>query len=231
MDGGIASAKQGHDVIMTPTSHCYFDYYQADPEFQPVAIGGYTTLKKVYSFEPVPPGLNQQQAENILGAQGNVWTEYIKTPAHAEYMSVPRMSALAEVCWTAKEKRDWERFIQSMQLHYKRLDHLDVNYCPGSYKVNIEIFRKEDDDVYARLSSEIWDADIYYTINGNMPDIDSDIYKNPVLLDSASVIKAVIFQNNNMIICNLQAGTTSKMVHFFQLIQPARRSGVIMSVH
>ena len=81
--GGVESARQGHDVIMCPTSHCYFDYYQADPETSPVAIGGLTTLKKVYSFNPVPEELNEEESKYILGAQGNLWTEYVKTNERA----------------------------------------------------------------------------------------------------------------------------------------------------
>ncbi|MFP4471610.1 MAG: beta-N-acetylhexosaminidase, partial [Bacteroidales bacterium] len=102
-DGGIEAARQGHDVVMSPVSHCYFDYYQGNPDFEPVAIGGFTTLKKVYSFDPTPPVLNAEEAKHILGGQGNVWTEYIPSPEHAEYMSTPRMTALAEVLWSPKE--------------------------------------------------------------------------------------------------------------------------------
>ena len=128
-EGGIEAAKQGHDVIMTPTSHCYFDYYQADPETEPIAIGGYLPLKKVYSFEPTPEELNADEGKYILGAQGNVWTEYISTPEYAEYMSVPRMCALAEIVWSPKEARDWNDFQTRLNSHFKRLDVMDVNYC------------------------------------------------------------------------------------------------------
>ncbi len=109
-EGGIDAATQGHDVIMCPVSHCYFDYYQGNPDFEPLAIGGFTSLKKVYSFDPVPEELNEVQAKHILGGQGNVWTEFIPTPEHAEYMAVPRMTALAEVLWSTKENQSWESF-------------------------------------------------------------------------------------------------------------------------
>lgn len=128
MEGGIEAAKQGHDVIMTPTSHCYFDYYQGDKETEPLAIGGLTPLDKVYAFEPVPAELTPEEARHILGAQGNVWTEYIKTPEYAEYMSVPRMSALAEVVWSPQEARDWEDFQQRLQRLFLGLDAMGVNY-------------------------------------------------------------------------------------------------------
>jgi hexosaminidase len=133
MEGGILAARQGHDVVMTPTAYCYFDYYQADPAFQPEAIGGFTTLKKVYSFEPTPPELNEDEAAHILGAQGNMWTEYIATPAHAEYMALPRMTALAEVLWSPKTQRDWDDFLSRLQTQCKRFDKMKVNYCRGSF--------------------------------------------------------------------------------------------------
>ncbi len=100
--GGIEAARQGHDVIMTPTSHVYFDYYQGDPELEPLAIGGLTPLRQVYAFEPVPDELTADEAKHVLGAQGNVWTEYMKTPHYVEYMVFPRLLALAEVVWSTR---------------------------------------------------------------------------------------------------------------------------------
>ena len=120
-EGGIEAAKLGHDVIMTPTSHCYFDYYQGPPESEPLAIGGDLPLDKVYSFEPVPPELSAEEARFILGAQGNVWTEYIKTWSHVEYMVLPRMLALAEVVWTPAELKDWSSFRQRALAHQELL--------------------------------------------------------------------------------------------------------------
>lgn len=148
--GGIEAARQGHDVIMTPTSHCYFDYYQADPETEPLAIGGFTPLEKVYSFEPAPEELTEEEARYVLGAQGNLWTEYIKTPEQAEYMSVPRMCALAEVVWSRKEARDWEDFLKRLTRHFRRLDGMEVNYCRSSYRAEIG----------TRLDEEQWRNEI-----------------------------------------------------------------------
>ena len=128
MEGGIEAARQGHDVIMTPTSHCYFDYYQADPVQEPLAIRGLTPLEKVYSFEPVPENLSAEDAAHILGAQGNVWTEYMATTDHVEYMVFPRMLALAEVVWSPQELRNWEDFVQRLPAQLQHLDTLGVNY-------------------------------------------------------------------------------------------------------
>ena len=126
--GGIEAAQMGHDVIMTPTSHCYFDYYQADPENEPLAIGGYLPLRRVYEFNPIPLDLTEEQAKHVMGGQGNVWTEYMKTSDHVEYMAFPRAIALAEVLWTPNRKHNFEDFTQRLNHHFKRLDALNVNY-------------------------------------------------------------------------------------------------------
>ncbi len=128
--GGIAAAKQHHNVIMTPTDYCYFDYYQSESkDTEPLAIGGFLPVEKVYSYEPIPEELTAAEAKYILGAQANVWTEYIPTPAQAEYMIFPRMCALAEVVWSPKEKRNWNSFTTRMQTHFKRLDAFHINYA------------------------------------------------------------------------------------------------------
>ena len=109
-DGGIEAAQQEHQVIMTPGSHCYFDHYQGDKETEPIAIGGFTPLEKVYAFNPLHEELNNSEAKFILGAQANVWTEYITTTDHIEYMVLPRMSALSEVLWTGPNATNFTDF-------------------------------------------------------------------------------------------------------------------------
>ena len=136
-EGGVAAAKQKHNVVMSPGSHCYFDHYQGDPANEPLAIGGFTTVQKVYSYEPVPEELTSEQGKYILGAQGNVWTEYILTPEHVEYMTVPRMLALAEVLWTPKERRDEKDFIQRLEQEFPRLEKMKVNASKSLYQVRI----------------------------------------------------------------------------------------------
>ncbi len=126
-EGGIKAAQQGNNVIMTPTSHLYLDYYQAEAETEPLAIGGFIPLEKTYSYEPIPDTLTQEESEFILGAQGNLWTEYTHTGNKAEYMVYPRGSALAEVVWSPKEKRNWHNFLQRMQTHFKRFEYQEVN--------------------------------------------------------------------------------------------------------
>jgi len=198
MQGGIDAAKQGHDVIMTPTSHCYFDYYQADPEFEPKAIGGFTTLKKVYSFEPIPPELTKEEANHVLGAQANIWTEYIPTAEHAEYMAFPRMIALAEVVWSPKEKRNWRHFNRRLQTHFKYLDHKNINYSKGSYKVNITTEADTSNTYNIKLESEIWNAKIHYTLDGNDPDTSSLLYTDAFEINETTIIKAGVFEDGKL---------------------------------
>lgn len=130
MQGGVEAARQGHDVIMTPTSHVYFDYYQGDEANEPLAIGGYTPLEQVYEFDPVPAELTTPEAARVLGAQGNVWTEYMKTGDRVEYMVFPRALALSEVVWSATPVRDWEFFKWRLRSHLARLDRMGVRYRP-----------------------------------------------------------------------------------------------------
>jgi hexosaminidase len=128
VSGGIAAAQQRHDVIMTPTSHAYFDYAQGDPALEPFSIGGNLPLEKVYSFEPVPSVLTPAEATHIIGAQGNVWTEYMLTPAQVEFMVFPRMLAMAEVTWSPASARDWESFMKRLPSALAGLDRLGVKY-------------------------------------------------------------------------------------------------------
>ena len=129
--GGIEASRRGHDVVMTPYSHLYFDYYQSeDRENEPFAIGGFLPLDTVYAYEPVPPQLRAADAANIIGAQANVWTEYMKTGEHVEYMLFPRMFALAEVTWSSAELKDYEDFLRRIGWHIDRIDALDINYRP-----------------------------------------------------------------------------------------------------
>jgi hexosaminidase len=130
IDGGIAAAKAGHDVVMAPGTHLYFDKYQSPPEGQPLAIGGFVPLEHVYSFEPIPAALTETEAKHVLGAQGQIWTEYILDSDHIELMALPRMCALAEVVWTPAAQKDYDDFYTRLETHAKRLDRLDVKYFP-----------------------------------------------------------------------------------------------------
>jgi len=126
MKGGIEAAEAGHDVVMTPNTHCYFDYYQSeDWENEPPAIGHTLPLAKVYAFDPTD-GVSADNVHHVLGGQGNIWTEYIPTSDQVEYMAYPRAAALAEAVWSAQ--RDYDDFLRRLRVHLQRLDQLQVNY-------------------------------------------------------------------------------------------------------
>ena len=128
IQGGIAAAKQGHDVVMAPQQDLYFDHYQADPEREPLAIGGMTPIEDTYAYEPIPAELTADDAKHVIGTQGCVWTEYMATPEQVEYMAYPRALALAEIAWSPREARDWTSFSERLPSGLRYLDALGVRY-------------------------------------------------------------------------------------------------------
>lgn len=128
--GGVEAAKQHHDVIMTPGHSVYFDHYQDEnKDNEPLAIGGLTTVKDVYSYEPTPIGLSAEEQKFVLGSQANVWSEYMKTTDYVEYMILPRMTALSEIVWTQKDAKNWEDFDARLQHMAERYDAMGLNYA------------------------------------------------------------------------------------------------------
>lgn len=178
--GGIEAAKQKHDVIMTPTDYVYFDYGQGNPKNEPIHIGGYLPLTKVYNYNPTPAELTKEEQQYILGAQGNVWTEYLKTPAAVEYMVFPRMIALSEVVWTPNDKKDYNDFLKRLSYHFSLLDKLNVNYRIPEPEGLKDIVVTEAGDVKIKLSSYVPNSKIYYTLDGSVPDEKSTLYKKPI---------------------------------------------------
>ncbi|MDR3708623.1 MAG: beta-N-acetylhexosaminidase [Capsulimonadaceae bacterium] len=127
-EGGIAAARSGHDVVMAPNKSTYLDYYQADPASEPLAIGGLLPLRNVYEYHPIPAELTPAESKHILGTQGQLWTEYMPTPEHVEYMAFPRACALAEVAWGTSDAGDYDGFLARLKMHLSRLSALGVNY-------------------------------------------------------------------------------------------------------
>lgn len=127
--GGIAAAKENHDVIMTPSTYVYLDYYQADPKTEPLAIGGFLPIEKVYGYEPAPKELTEEQQKKIIGIQANVWTEYLPTSSSIEYMVYPRACAVAETAWSPKSLKNYDDFKNRLKTHAQRLENLKVNYA------------------------------------------------------------------------------------------------------
>jgi hypothetical protein len=154
--GGKEAASSGHDVVMTPQSHCYFDHYQAlDLSLEPRGIGGYTSLQKVIAFEPVPAGLNAEQEKHILGGQANLWTEYIGSAAHLGYMLFPRLCAMAEALWSPKSVRDAAHFQQRIAVENVRLEKLGVNYRRD---MSVAIGEWSPENISAKVTAVEWDV-------------------------------------------------------------------------
>ncbi len=188
--GGIEAAKMQHDVVMTPGSPCYFDHYQAGPEGEPLAIGGMNTLKQVYDYDPLPKELNEQQATYIMGAQANLWTEYISANEQVEYMVLPRMLALSEVLWSKKDGKDWLGFNERLKPSYRYFDQKGYHYCKGDFKAQIIPVAKNG-KLTAEIATEQPDATIRYTTDGSEPDAGSKKYESALSIDSSMTIKAI----------------------------------------
>jgi hexosaminidase len=161
--GGIEAAKSGHGVVMTPTSHCYFDYYQSDNPDEPLAIGGYLPLEKVYNFEPVPPTLSTEEQAFILGAQGNVWTEYMPNSDKVEYMVLPRMQAMAEIGWTQPAHKDLTRFINKLDDHFTWWKAADYEYADKTLEIKTA-YHQINYTTGLTLETMHPEGEIYYTI-------------------------------------------------------------------
>ncbi len=195
-EGGIAAAKDKHAVVMTPGTHCYFDHYQGAPAVEPLAIGGYTTVQKVYAYEPIPAELTKEEGRYILGAQGNVWTEYMTTPEHVEYMAMPRMAALAEVLWSPKEVRNEREFIRRLEQELPALDRLHVNYSRSLYNVEYSFAgSKVRGKVLMSLKTTPGLGEVHYTLDGTEPTVASAQFSAPIELLGSSTVKAVLFRD------------------------------------
>ena len=189
-EGGIAAAKLGHDVIMTPNSHFYFDYYQSlDTDAEPFGIGGYIPMEQVYSYDPAFPELTPEQQKHILGVQANLWTEYVLSDEHLEYMLLPRLAALSEVQWCQPETKDWNRFIGSFRMDeiYSQMGYEFAKHIFGvtaSYAVD-----PEKGGVVMTLTTQ-GGAPIRYTLDGSDPTASSPLYKAPVTMGESCTFKA-----------------------------------------
>ncbi|RRA99903.1 glycoside hydrolase family 20 protein [Larkinella rosea] len=190
-EGGIEAAKQKHNVVMTPGDFCYLDQYQGNPVQEPLAGGGFLPIEKVYSYEPTPAELTPEQQKYILGVQGNVWTEYIPTTQHVEYMVFPRASALAEIGWIPQGPRNFEDFAVRLKEHLKRLSYLNVNYSKRLLDIRAVTQFTDADQLQVRLEKLDSDSKMYYTTNGKQPSTSSTEYFTPIALKKTTTIKAI----------------------------------------
>ncbi len=199
MAGGIEAAQMGHDVIMTPNSYAYFDYYQTSfVEDEPFAIGGYLPVETVYSFDPTPESLTDEQKKHILGVQANMWTEYVATPEHVEYMLLPRMAAISEVQWTAAEKKNYDNFLKRLPQLTDLYDKMGYNYATHVYDVKALLEPNFQTNALDVEFSTLGNSPIYYTLDGSEPTTSSIEYIGKFSIKEDAEIKAAAFSNGKI---------------------------------
>lgn len=195
--GGIEAARMGHDVIMAPNSHCYFDFYQTDKtESEPLAIGGYLPLEKVYGLEPTA-GLTPEQAERVLGAQANLWTEYIASTEHVEYMVLPRMAALAEVQWVQPAQKDFDDFTARLAKLLTLYQRDGLNYSKHIYDIKASFVPDTLNKALIVTMNTIDNVPIYYTLDGSKPTEHSQKYVSPISIQHSAHFRAEAIRPNN----------------------------------
>lgn len=190
--GGIEAAHQHHDVIMTPNTYLYFDYYQSKKvEDEPLAIGGYLPIEKTYNYEPIPKELTKEEQQYIKGVQANLWTEYIPVFSQVQYMVLPRLGAAAEVQWTDPSKKDYKDFLRRVPHLVAVYDCYGWNYATHVYDVNVDMKADTVNHVLNVQLSTMADDPIYYTLDGQDPTEKSLKYTKPFTIDQSVVLKTM----------------------------------------
>ncbi|MCL5245290.1 glycoside hydrolase family 20 protein [Cellulophaga sp. 20_2_10] len=198
--GGLEASAEGHDVVMTPGTHCYFDHYQGDQDKEPLAFGGYTPLRKVYNFDPVVEGMSVAQEKHVLGGQANLWAEYLPTEEQSEYMIFPRLAAMSEAVWSSKENKDWTNFSGRVKELFKRYDVMGVNYAKSAYQITTDTKIDVKTGILTiALKNEFPNSDIRYSIDGSAVHQSSFQYKKPITLTASTKIKAAMFENGKKV--------------------------------
>ena len=198
INGGIEAAEQGHDVIMTPTSSCYFDYYNSLHPDEPLAIGGHLPIDVVYQFNPVPPSLDATHAHHVLGGQANLWTEYIPNIDHLLYMAYPRAAAMSEAVWSQAGNKDFGDFSRRLTLQFERYEHLGVDAAPAFFDTRFRVERK-DKAITLALETSSPDCEIRYTLDGSAPGDPAGKYELPIDVRETITVQAAAFLDGNQI--------------------------------
>lgn len=189
--GGIEAAKQKHDVIMTPNTYLYFDYYQSkDIENEPFGIGGYLPIERVYSYEPMPASLTKEERKYIKGVQANLWTEYIATFPHVQYMVLPRWAALCEIQWSTPEKKDYPDFLSRLPRLIKWYDAEGYNYAKHVFDVQAEFDPNPEEGTMDVTLFTIDGAPVHYTLDGTEPTAASPVYEDVLKIKESVTLSA-----------------------------------------
>lgn len=192
--GGIAAARHGNDVIMTPSRYCYLDLKQGDDDLEPNLGYAYTFLKDTYNYKIISDSLTKEQGKHVLGIQGNLWTESITNWSQLTYMTFPRLYAVAENGWTAQEAKDWNGFTDRLLTQMKRLKEKGERLATSAYNVRIDHVGHKEGFIDISLKTEVDGLDIYYTLDGSEPTLTSIKYKKPFLIKSTTTVKATSFK-------------------------------------
>jgi hexosaminidase len=194
VQGGLNAAKAGHDAIMTPSQYAYLDFYQEDPRIAPTTIGSYTTLKKTYSYNPVPDDADPLVKAHIIGVQGNNWSEYMDSEARRDYQAFPRGIALAETGWTLNRNKEWNSFTRRMVEDFERMDVMGTKACRNFFDVNINTRVGSDHLLRAELECYDPEAEIRYTTDGTTPTSRSTLYAEPFTWEGSIQLQAAAFK-------------------------------------
>ena len=196
MKGGIAAAKMGHEVVMSPTTYAYIDYMQGDGIIEPPVYAS-LRLSKTYEFEPVPEGVD---AKYIKGGQANLWTEQVYNMRHAEYMTWPRALSIAETVWSPKEKKNWNRFVSKVEDHFKRFDYAQTKYAPSMYEPDFKFTKNDKNRITVEMKSEVQGVSVHYTFDNSFPDNFYPAYSKPVVIPvDASTMKVVTYRGDKQV--------------------------------
>lgn len=199
--GGVSAAKQGSDVIMTPAYNMYLDFYQSKCTNEPLANGGYNTIETVYYFNPISSELTQEEAKHIIGVQANVWTEYMPTEAHREYMIYPRMAALAEVAWLKQEQKDYRRFSYHVHSLLKRYDYMNIGYAKSFFGVSYVLHPDKKNGLMLELyANNVPYCEIRYTLDGTEPNLTSPVLKERIpVSQEEKLVKAIVTKDGKIV--------------------------------
>ena len=196
MKGGIAAAKMGHEVVMSPTTYAYIDYMQGDGIIEPPVYAS-LRLSKTYEFEPVPDGVD---AKYIKGGQANLWTEQVYNMRHAEYMTWPRAFSIAETVWSQKEKKNWSRFVTKVEDHFKRFDYAQTKYAPSMYEPDFKFTKNDKNRITVEMKTEVPGIFVHYTFDNSFPDNFYPVYSKPVEIPiDASTMKVVTYRGDKQL--------------------------------
>ncbi len=195
MEGAVEAARQGHDVVLSPSNVTYINRMQSEESDEPPGHDFTTTLRKVYDFEPVPPELDANQARHVLGTQANLWTEHVRTEPRVEHMAFPRLSALAEIAWSPKATRDWEGFLQRLAPQMRRFQRAGIHAADSAFAVRIRA-QAQGQGAQVALLNQTGFGELRYTTDGSEPTAQSPRYQQPLQVALPTTIKANAFHQD-----------------------------------